>query len=384
MPLLIPEDLTEPGTHALVIGISAYQFLEGGDDVNSDTEHLGLKQLSSAARSASEFAAWLLEGHNRPGLPLRSLRVLLSPAPTEIIHPAVQSLMNGDHAPTRANVEQAIHDFMDATESHPENIAVVYVAGHGVQFTKDGAVLLLSDFGDPLHHRRKYTGAVDMTAFHKTMDNDDNAHAQFWFLDLCRGLAPDNEDYDKLAGVLEYDVGRCQSAVAFPMFFSASSGQSAYGTPNKTTLFNEVLMAGLKDGYAARTDVANDPTWRITTTSLIDYLTRTVQAISSAKGKLQKVDIGGRPITACLHECHSPPDVDLTVTVCDTQDPDNYSADLMLKGKQVGNTFKKWPARTKVRAGIYIVKVNTVVPPESQMGCFTIEPPTSEMELPLK
>lgn len=384
MPLLIPEDLTEPGTHALVIGISAYQFLEGGEDENSDTLHLGLKQLSSAARSASEFAAWLMDGHNIPGLPLRSLRVLIAESPGEVIHPAVQSLMKGNHAPTRANIEQAILDFMDASESHPENIAVVYVAGHGVQFTKDGAVLLLSDFGNPLHHRKKYTGAVDMTAFNKTMDNEDNAHAQFWFLDLCRGLAPDKEDYEKLAGVLEFDVSRGESAVASPMFFSSSSGQTAYGTPNKVTLFNEVLMAGLREGYAAKTDVANDPTWRVTTTSLIDYLTPAVETIASAKGKKQKVDIGGRPIKACFHECLSPPDVNLIVTVCQTQDPDNYSADLKLKGKKVGNTLTKWPARTRVRAGIYVVEVTTVTPPDSQVDCFSIEPPTSEMELPLK
>lgn len=310
--------------------------------------------------------------------------MLLAESPGEVIHPAVQGLMTGDHAPTRANVEQAILDFMDATESHTENIAIVYVAGHGVQFTKDGAVLLLSDFGNPIHHRKKYTGAIDMTAFNKTMDSEDNAHAQFWFLDLCRGLASDKEDYDKLTGILEFDVSRCDSAVASPMFFSSGSGQTAYGTPNKVTLFNEVLMTGLKEGYAAKTNVANDPTWRVTTTSLIDYLTSAMKAIAAAKGKNQKVDIGGRPITACLHECPSPPNVDLTVTICKTQDPDNYSADLKLKGKQVGSTLTKWPARTKVRAGIYIVEVKTVTPPESQVGCFTIEPPTSDMELPLK
>ncbi|NAT37368.1 hypothetical protein CU661_07360 [Pseudomonas syringae pv. actinidifoliorum] len=223
-----------------------------------------------------------------------------------------------------------------------------------------------------------------MTAFNKTMDNEDNAHAQFWFLDLCRGLAPDKEEYDKLAGILEFDVNRCEPAVASPMFFSSSSGQTAYGTRNEVTLFNEVLMAGLKEGYAAKTDVANDPTWRVTTTSLIDYLTPAVEAIASAKGKKQKVDVGGRPIKACLHECLSPPDVNLTITVCQTQDPDNYSADLKLKGKKVGNTLTKWPARTRVRAGIYLVEVTTVTPPDSQVDCFSIEPPTSEMELPLK
>lgn len=384
MPSLIPEDLSEPGTHALVIGISAYQFLEGGDDVNADYEHLGLKQLSSAARSASEFAAWLLDGHNRPGLPLRSLRVLLAPAPGEIIHTAVQSRMKGNHAPTRVNVEQAIEDFMDASESHPENIAVVYVAGHGMQFTKDGAVLLLSDFGDPLHHRKKYTGAVDMTAFNKAMDKEDNAHAQFWFLDLCRGLAADKEEYDRLAGILEFDVIRSESVVASPIFFSSSSGQTAYGTPNNVTLFNEVLMAGLREGYAAKTDVANDPTWRVTTTSLIDYLTPAVEAIASAKGKKQKVDIGGRPIKACLHECLSPPDVNLIVTVCKTQNPANYSADLKQKGRKIGTTLTNLPAKTKVRAGIYVVEVTTSAPPDFNVDCFSVEPPTSEMVLPLK
>ncbi|WP_060513019.1 caspase family protein [Pseudomonas sp. NBRC 111124] len=384
MPLLIPEDLTEPGTHALVIGISAYQFLEGGDDVNPDNAHLGLKQLSSGARSASEFAGWLLDGHNMPELPLRSLRVLLAPAPGEVIHPAVQSLMKGDHAPTRANVEQAILDFMNATESHSENMAIIYVAGHGVQFTNEGAVLLLSDFGSPSHKRSKYAGAVDMTAIHKAMNYEGNANTQFWFLDLCRGLAPDTEDYDKLGGIFELDINRGEPTNTSPMFLSSSSGQTAYGRPNKVTLFNEALMVGLKEGYAAKTDKPNDPTWRVSTTSLIEYLPSAVEILATAHGRLQKVDVTGRVINSCLHECLSPPNVDLTVTICQTKNPSNYSAELSFRGNKIGHTLTSWPTKTKVRAGLYLVKVTTASPPDIRMDPYSIEPPASEMELPLQ
>lgn len=273
---------------------------------------------------------------------------------------------------------------MDATESHTDNIAIIYVAGHGVQFTNDGAVLLLNDFGNPRHNRRRYTGAIDMTSFHKAMNHQQAAHAQFWFLDLCRGLAPEKEDYDKLAGILELDIIRDESTTTSPMFLATSSGQSAYGRRNNVTLFNEALMLGLREGYAAKTDKENDPTWRVTTTSLIEYLPPAVQRLADAGGKIQKVDVTGRVINSCLHECPTPPDVDLTVTVCDTQDPKNYSADLKLKGKKIGNTLSTWPTKTRVRAGLYLVEVSTVTPPETQVDCFSVQPPTSEMELPLQ
>src|SRR3954447_25679412 len=72
-------------THALVIGVSAYEYLTGapaGLDIPvSDT--FGLGQLRSAAASAWAFASWLADAQPPPGPPLGTIRLLLSPSAEE-------------------------------------------------------------------------------------------------------------------------------------------------------------------------------------------------------------------------------------------------------------------------------------------------------------
>jgi hypothetical protein len=92
MPLLLNRDFDGPGTHALVIGVSSYPHVTGGTDPTPLGESFQLQQLSTAARSASEFAGWLLNEYHNERAPLKSLRVLLSPSATETLNPAVQAL----------------------------------------------------------------------------------------------------------------------------------------------------------------------------------------------------------------------------------------------------------------------------------------------------
>jgi hypothetical protein len=71
-----------PGTHALVIGVSDYPFADG-PDASDLGESFELQNLTSAARSASEVAAWLLNEYSNREVPLASLRVLLERLPYE-------------------------------------------------------------------------------------------------------------------------------------------------------------------------------------------------------------------------------------------------------------------------------------------------------------
>ena len=89
--ILPPHDPEARGTHALVIGVSRYRFADGPEST-PEGEAWGIENLSSAARSASEFAAWLVGEYRNLENPLASLRVLLSPSEGETIHPAIQAL----------------------------------------------------------------------------------------------------------------------------------------------------------------------------------------------------------------------------------------------------------------------------------------------------
>ena len=108
-----------------------------------------LEQLTSAANSASEFAAWVLQEYRCQRAPLRSLRVLLSPSKGEAVHPAIAALLPNNHAATIANVTAAIGEFKKAADRYSDNLLLVYIAGHGVQLTKTGAIVLLEDFAGP-------------------------------------------------------------------------------------------------------------------------------------------------------------------------------------------------------------------------------------------
>src|SRR4030042_794816 len=168
MPSLIPEDLTQPGTHALIIGVSAYLHFEDGPAPTPTGIEFEMEQLSAAARSASEFAAWLLKDYKCDRAPLRSLRVLLSPSAGEVIHPDIAARLNGDFSATLANVRTALAEFRNACNTNTDNVGIVYIAGHGVQLTKHGAIVLLHDFGANAF-LFKLEGAIDMAGGHAAL-----------------------------------------------------------------------------------------------------------------------------------------------------------------------------------------------------------------------
>ncbi|MFO7528751.1 MAG: hypothetical protein R6W86_08125 [Marinobacter sp.] len=55
MASLIAKDLTQPGTHTLVIGISSYRLFGDGSDPTQRGIASQVDQLSAAARSPSEI-----------------------------------------------------------------------------------------------------------------------------------------------------------------------------------------------------------------------------------------------------------------------------------------------------------------------------------------
>ena len=73
-----PDDPAQgPGVHALVIGMSRYT-LEGGKAPN------GFADIAGTAVAACRFATWLVEDFHHPkSIPLRTVRLLLSPMESE-------------------------------------------------------------------------------------------------------------------------------------------------------------------------------------------------------------------------------------------------------------------------------------------------------------
>src|SRR5690242_3334876 len=92
-------------THAFVVGVSHYPFLDG-PRMTPLGEQLGMANLSGAARSAAEVAAWLLNEYHCPEAPLKDVRLLLSPVDGEQLPADVVARMGGRAAPaTRENAK---------------------------------------------------------------------------------------------------------------------------------------------------------------------------------------------------------------------------------------------------------------------------------------
>ena len=93
-----PGSGAEPATHAFVVGVSHYPFLNGPKQT-SRGEELRMVDLSSAARSASDVAAWLLTKYHNPAAPLADISIFLSPSDREKLNPVVAKALGRKKAP---------------------------------------------------------------------------------------------------------------------------------------------------------------------------------------------------------------------------------------------------------------------------------------------
>ncbi|MDB5730666.1 MAG: hypothetical protein JWQ03_561, partial [Variovorax sp.] len=143
-----------PGTHALVIGISAYAHFDGGaapaagtDDWISDCRGLG--QLQVSALTAWRVFEWLNRDYQLADAPLVSCHLLLSPQPGEL---KVASPMDSCSAqPTLANCQQAVRAWAGGMRALAPEVArlsrgLMFFSGHGAEVDAERQILLPCDY----------------------------------------------------------------------------------------------------------------------------------------------------------------------------------------------------------------------------------------------
>ncbi|MCP4897205.1 MAG: hypothetical protein GY906_09575 [bacterium] len=350
---IVKEKAGERLVHAFVLGVSRYRHLEDGAEPTDPGRDSGLAQLTSAARSASEFAAWVLE--SVPEERLASLYVNFAQSPDEKLHPDVAARTPDPQNATRAAVIADWRAFYKKCANNRDATAYVYVAGHGVQVGNEGAIVLLEDFGAP--DESVFWAALDLPGMNKTLRGSKTASLQFWFVDCCRERA-DAQDYgaEKLkAAYVGFDEpeGECDAA---PIFFATLPRQVAWAHANGVSLFNEGLLKAL------RRDAANDPdddgTWHITTGSLVRALDDHVREASGDLG--QKVHLAGHLATTAevVHVFAEPPVAHLKVTLIPTDAYDVATADIDQNDTNVVVNASDWPIERDLPSGIYIIRVN--------------------------
>ena len=235
----------QPAYHVLIIGISRYDHLRGGDGVLA-TEPLaeGLEQLAAAATSAVRVALWFRDHFDSPGAARGSIRLLVPPALDELPLPKG---VTADPA-TYENVREAVVAWRRDLRTHSGNVAVLYVAGHGMQTSAEGGIVLLQDFGSP-DSLTPLERAIDVAAVRRGIVADPNQpdtatpQLQFYFYDACRITSPAAAGYASLAAGIALDEPRgTPPRASWVSFGSRPQDYALAVVATRTTLYSQAFL----------------------------------------------------------------------------------------------------------------------------------------------
>jgi hypothetical protein len=351
-----------PRTHALVIGVSAYQYLpRDGDSPPPGRETFGLTQLESAAASAWRFARWLTTRYNNPDAPLGGLWLRLSPSEREQEALAGQP---GSEAPaaTAEGVRAALLEWAESCATSPENVSILYAAGHGILQTKDeGGVVLLEDFAE--HRLTALDNALDIGSVRAAFGRPEMAQRQIWFTDACRIRTKADQLFTMTAGV-RLDGDRVHDADVSMAYSSAAPGARAYGRPGRSSLFADVLLDCL-DRDAAHPDKAGR--WVVTSDRLAAVLRLGVEERAERAKLDQRAHVGAFGDNAVIHVLDEPPEVDVDISVDPEDAGPNCVATLHNAYVTLLNRVAV-PVKQPVRAGLWTVDVS-VAEHEPRLYC---------------
>jgi len=378
MGAIVDKKINGPCTHVFALGVSRYRHLEDGDDPTDEGKESQLAQLTSAARSASEFAAWALNEYNNPDAPLASLYVCAAPTDGELLHPDIKAGLGAELSATRSAVMNDWLAFRKRCRENREAVAIVYAAGHGVQLTGEGAIMLLEDYAGPDQESALWA-AFDMKGLHESMNGADVAARQFWFIDSCRERPEIAARFESLRGAFAGDVptGHCESS---PIFLAAGPRARAWARIDGVSLFNEALLACLRRNAATPPPQQNDG-WRVTTGSLAAVLKpHVLKASGSAQ---QVVELTGHlgTTTETLHVFKQPPTAKVTVQLTPEQAQDSSTASLYLAGKPVIEDADQWPIERELKSGIYTIQVSAEAPYANTLDSVPVKPPSTSYKV---
>lgn len=367
------------GLHALIIGVSDYTFLPGPNQFpQPGVDTLGLTKVNIPATGAFRVAQWLKDKYWHPTTKVKTIRLLLSASPSELKQPDFPELAKVSAVQPRAKtaeVWQALQDWQNDCAGNPDDIAMLYVAGHGIQWgSKDDAIVLLEDFSkDQLFLNQ----TIDIGRTLKGMSGDNMPQTQFYFVDACRITPDEYRKYEDAGTPLrlrsKFTGDDLRSA---PIYYAACPQTAAKGHRGKGTYFAEALIDCLNvyarqgPNKSSTFPVVRDY-WHVSVSSLLTTLQDRITEVARTDGEKQDVMMGGivRPAVFCATE--SPPDVTVVVDV----NPDSAAqvafAELWSSNRstRIKERSPCWPRHLKlekVPVGIYLLELFADPPYKTQ------------------
>ncbi|MGR0320367.1 caspase family protein [Agromyces sp. ZXT2-3] len=356
-------------THALVIGVSKYPFLDGPDQTDFGAE-FGMTELSSAASSAADVASWLISEYDSDA-PLATLRILLSPADGETIGGTIAAHLASPCPATRSAVDEEMEGFVEDCRD-PDAVAFVYVVGHGIQFTKRGAVLLLEDVART--RVQELRGALDVAGCFEAFDGPEFASTQFWFFDACRERLQ-SPNLETLAGAYALSIPSGYAASS-TLYLGSSTREAAFSVPDDRSIFSRALLEAFRGaGADGPTDLTTDDWW-VTTTKLLDAVRPAVRRLAAQYAAEQNVEVVGLSARTRIHRLKGVPQVPVRLTVDPEAAGGTSVLSLLFNATEPRVTDSAtWPFESTMPAGYYKIKVTTQSPYHDFDKLHRLEPP---------
>jgi hypothetical protein len=250
MTLTVYDKGSGPHMHALIIGIGGYPHLDGGTgDLLPDLLKFGNPgQLTSPPRSALAVAAALQSPDLEWVVPLGTIDLLVSPAPCE--PDPVGDGASLDSA-TYATILSSFGKWWTRCDTHPENFAFFYVAGHGLEGLDP--IVLASDFGE--FPQQPWVNAFNVRRTREAL-RANRARNQIFLVDACRRVTTGNvEAPDAPAPALRQPQMREPDNSTHDLtMLGTSRGLESYGEPREPSYVAKALIAGLAGDAAAKSD----------------------------------------------------------------------------------------------------------------------------------
>jgi hypothetical protein len=247
----------DPGTFGVVVGVSRYRHLAGGQGPSAKKQFPGLKQLNVSALTAYRFFDWLRAKYHYRKSPLVHCWLLLAPSDRE------KALIDKDtlaHAvePTFDACDRALNDWFtvmsDLSADRPETArgcrSFFFFSGHGVEFHLKKQCLLPADFPIPDDQPRpqervdKVIGTGNLVEAMSGL----RVPSHFFFLDACRNDVDGLKASMPIEGypILPIPTVRGATSSSIFRFHATTTGTQAFqGEPPDLSLFGQALMEGL-------------------------------------------------------------------------------------------------------------------------------------------
>lgn len=363
-----------PQTHILIIGVAKYNHLQGGEGpLTPKLPPLG--QLTSPPYSARALADWFTRQVNpNPDASLGSVELLISD-PLDQNYTLPNNKTCKINSATMRNIEQSFSDWYQRCDTNPQNIAIFYFCGHGLE--TENLILLPEDFGS--NALNPWATGINFNKTYRGM-SECAASTQYFIVDACRqwttGMLKDL-DSSGTPTLKTFTIG-AQKLRTAPKLFATASGLPAFGDNHDVSRLTRALLKCLEGGAATK----KGGRWRISTSTLGDAVQ---MIIAEENEKLphndrQFVDPGGGEQAMGPQILHTfPADFIPDVSVYFTCLPDAATNEAQFYYKRGGDQVDSGTAGfwfQTLKAGVYDFGVEFVP------GTYTSKENTEEFVVP--